>query len=123
MPDLIAPLALFAVEDGGAASAIGGLLPLILIVVVFYFLLIRPQQKRARQHAELVSSVEPGDRIVTVGGMHGTVVAADEDTMRIEVAPNMVITMARSAIARKLVDADMGLGVDVDSDGDSGAER
>lgn len=84
------------------------LLPILLIIAVFYLLLIRPQQKRARQHRELVSSIENGDRIVTIGGLHGTVEAVDEDTVRLELVPGTTITMSKQAVSRRLVDADTG---------------
>lgn len=80
--------------------------PLLLIVAVFYLLLIRPQQRKARQHAELIRSVGVGDRVITIGGLHATVETIDEDTAQLEVAPGVVVTMTRSAIARRLVDAD-----------------
>ncbi|HVM15261.1 MAG TPA: preprotein translocase subunit YajC [Egibacteraceae bacterium] len=97
------------------ANPIAGFLPIILIIVVFYFLLIRPQQKRARQHRELVSSVDVGDRIVTIGGLHGTVLSVDEDTVRLELAPNTDVTLAKQAVSRRLVDADTGDLGDADS--------
>jgi preprotein translocase subunit YajC len=97
-------LVVLAQQPGGGGFT--SLIPLLLIIVVFYFLIIRPQQARARQQRALVSSVGPGDRIVTIGGLHGTVVSVDEDTMRLEAAPNVVLTFSKQAIARRLVDAD-----------------
>ena len=96
-------LAAEAAEGGNAAMQF---LPLLLIVAVFYLLLIRPQQRKARQHQELVQSIGTGDRVVTIGGIHGTVESIDDDTARIEVAPGTVITVARVALARRIVDAD-----------------
>ena len=90
----------------GAAGGYSQLVFLLLIVVVFYVMLIRPQQRKAKQHQALVKSNGPGDRIVTIGGIHGTVESLDDETIRLEVAPGTVITMARAAIARSLVDAD-----------------
>ena len=87
-------------------SSLAGFLPLLVIVAVFYLLLIRPQQRRAKQQQQLISSIGVGDRVVTIGGIHGTVETLDDDTFRLEVAPGMSITMARTAIARRLVDAD-----------------
>ncbi len=104
MPALVSPL--FAQAGGGG---IASFLPLILLIAVFYFLLIRPQQAKARQHRALIASIGTGDRVVTIGGLHGTVDSIDEDTVRIEVAPGTVLTVARTAIARRLVDADTGL--------------
>jgi preprotein translocase subunit YajC len=96
-----------AASDGGSAgSGLASFLPLLLIVAVFYLLLIRPQQRKARQHQELVKSIGTGDLVVTIGGIHGTVESMDEDTVRIEIAPGTVITMARAAIARRVLDAD-----------------
>lgn len=93
------------------------LLPILLIIAVFYLLLIRPQQKRARQHRELVSSIENGDRIVTIGGLHGTVGAVDEDTVRLELIPGTTITVSKQAVSRRLVDADSGEGTSSDVPG------
>lgn len=84
------------------------LIPIVLIIAVFYFLLIRPQQKRARQHRELVSSIETGDRIVTIGGLHGTVEAVDEDTVHLQLVPGTTVTVSKQAVSRRLVDADTG---------------
>lgn len=94
-------------QEGG--SAIGGLIPLILIFVAFYFFAIRPQQKRAKAQRELVNSIGVGDRIVTIGGMYGRVESLDEDTIRLEVAPGTTITVVRSAVGRRVVDATTGV--------------
>lgn len=104
---------LLAQQSGGALSA--NVVMLLLIGVVFYLLLIRPQQRRARAHQELVKAVGVGDRIVTIGGMHGTVVSIDDETVRLEVSPGNIVTFNRSAIARQVVDADKG--VDTTTDG------
>ncbi len=55
--------------------------PLILMIVIFYFLLIRPQQKKQKQVRQMQSDLKKGDKIVTIGGFHGTVHALDEDTV------------------------------------------
>ena len=88
------------------APNVAQFVPLLLIVAVFYFLLIRPQQRKAKQHQSLVQAVDVGDRVVTIGGLHGTVAGIDDETMRLEIAPGTVITMTRGAIGRRLVDAD-----------------
>lgn len=103
-------LATLAQAQPGAGAL--NLLFIVGIFVVFYFLLIRPQQKRARQHRELISTIGTGDRIVTIGGLHGTVQSLDDDTMRLELAPGTVVTVTRQAIARRLVDADEARGAD-----------
>lgn len=102
-------LAIVLAQAGGdGGNPIAGFLPLILIVVVFWLLLIRPQQKRAKAQRELVTSLGPNDRIVTVGGLHGTITSVDDDTIRVEVSPGTVFTFAKGAVARRLIDADTG---------------
>ncbi len=88
------------------AEGIGAFLPLILIVVVFYFLLIRPQQRRAKQQRELVNSIEENDRVVTIGGLHGTVRQVDEDTIRLEVSPGTTVVCAKQAVSRRIFEDD-----------------
>jgi preprotein translocase subunit YajC len=83
-------------------------LPFILIVGVFWLLVFRPQQQRAKRHRELIASISRSDRVVSIGGLHGTVQSVDEDTVRLEIAQGTVVTMAKSAVARRLVDADTG---------------
>jgi preprotein translocase subunit YajC len=101
-------LPVLAQAEEPAGAGFSSLIFIVLIFVVFYFLLIRPQQRRQRQRRELVSSVEVGDRIVTIGGIHGTVQSLDEDTMRVEVAPGTVLTVSKGAVGDKVVDADTG---------------
>ncbi|MGI8874082.1 MAG: preprotein translocase subunit YajC [Egibacteraceae bacterium] len=101
-------LPVLAQENGATGNPIAGILPIVLIIAVFYLLLIRPQQKRARQHRELVGSVDVGDQVVTIGGLHGTVRSLDDDTIRLELAPNLDVTVAKQAVSRRLVDADAG---------------
>lgn len=94
------------------SNPLGGLLPLIIIGALFWFLLIRPQQKRARSQRELVSSIEAGDIVVTIGGFHGTVQTVDEGTVRLELNPSNVVTLSKQAIARRVIAAD----ADADAD-------
>jgi preprotein translocase subunit YajC len=62
------------------------LVPLVLLVVVFYFAMIRPQQRKARDHADLLKTVRPGDRIVTSGGIVGVVLTVKEKTLSLRSA-------------------------------------
>lgn len=77
------------------------ILVLIATFVVFYFLLIRPQQKRSKQHQELLKAVEPGDEVVTIGGLYGDVVEIDDQSVLIEVYDGTQMRFMRSAISRK----------------------
>ncbi len=67
-----------------------------------YFLMIRPQQKRRREAMAMQNALGPGDRIVTIGGLHGTVVSMADDLVTIEPSPGVHLQFARPAIARVL---------------------
>lgn len=73
-------------------------LPLIIIAVLFYFLLIRPQQKKQKEHQQLVGSVKTGDKVVTAGGIHGIVANIKETTFVVKVADNVKIEFDKSAV-------------------------
>ena len=87
-------------SPGGLDSQLMSFLPLILIFVVFYFLLIRPQQKRMKQHKEMLASVRRGDRVVTNGGIVGLVTKViNQDELQVEIADNVRVKVMRSMIA------------------------
>lgn len=75
------------------------------LLVVFYLLLVRPQRRRLRQHQDLVSTLEPGDEVVTIGGIIGYIQGIDEDAVRLEIADGTTIRVVKQAIARKADDA------------------
>ena len=78
-------------------------LPIILIFVVFYFLLIRPQQKKVKQHREMVSAIRRGDKIVTAGGLIGTVTKIISDTeAQVELAEGVRVRVVRHTISEVL---------------------
>ena len=83
-------------------QGVSSLVFLALLIGIFYFMLIRPQKRQAEQRRQLIDSVEPGDDIVTIGGMHGNVRSLDDDDVELEIAPGIVVTYVRSAIARKV---------------------
>ena len=86
-------------QSGGGGDMLTGLLPIALIFVVFYFLLIRPQQKKARAHRELVAALRRGDRVVTAGGIMGTVAKVSNDQeVLVEIAEGVRVRMVRSQI-------------------------
>ena len=91
----------FAQSAGGLAEGGFGLLPIVFVMVIFYFLLIRPQQKRAKQHKEMLSAIRRGDKIVTSGGLTGTIVKVVEDseTVEIEIAKDVKVHVVRAMIA------------------------
>ena len=85
-------------------QGIAGLLPLILIFGLFYLMLIRPQRRRAQQHQSLVNALEPGDEVVTIGGLYGTVASLTDDDVELEVSPGTTLRFVKSAIARKVIE-------------------
>lgn len=88
---------------GGGFGELGGLLPLVLIFVVFYFLLIRPQQKKAKEHREMLANIRRGDRVVTNGGLVGTISKVPNDSeLILEIADGVKVRVMRAMIADSL---------------------
>lgn len=85
--------------DGAGAAGLMSFLPLILIFVVFYFLLIRPQQKKLKEHKSMLEALRRGDRVVTGGGIVGTItkVGADDELV-VEIAEGVRVRVLRSTI-------------------------
>jgi preprotein translocase subunit YajC len=69
------------------------------IILIFYFMIIRPQQKRAKERQKLLESVKKGDKVVTSGGMYGTVAGLDEKTVLVQIADNVKVKLDRGSIA------------------------
>jgi preprotein translocase subunit YajC len=88
----------FAMFQGGL-GALGGLLPMLLIIGVFYMLLIRPQQKRQRELQQTIAELKAGDRVVTTGGVIGTITSVKDTSFLIRSADKSILEIARSAIA------------------------
>jgi preprotein translocase subunit YajC len=105
--------------DSGGGSGLLSFLPIVLIIAAMYFLLIRPQSKRRRQSAEMQSQLGPGDEVQTVGGLFGTVVAVDDDSVTIAAAPGVELRFARSSIGRVINAQPAEPAEDEDEDGDA----
>jgi preprotein translocase subunit YajC len=85
---------------GGDGGMLMSLLPFILIFVIMYFLILRPQQRRVKQHQEMVKNVRRGDTVVTSGGLVGKVTkVVDDDQIEVEIAENIRVRQARQMIA------------------------
>jgi preprotein translocase subunit YajC len=84
---------------GGGPNQLLSFLPLILVFVIFYFLLIRPQQKKAKAHQEMLSKIKKNDEVMTSGGIYGKVVTLADTVVTLEVAPNVRIRVHRPQIA------------------------
>jgi preprotein translocase subunit YajC len=88
----------FAVQSQGFGG-IAAIAPLILIFAIFYFLLILPQQRRQKKWQKMLGELKTGDRVVTSGGLRGTVIALREDFIHLRVPPdNLRLEVARSAV-------------------------
>ena len=85
--------------DGGLMSAITTFLPFIAIFVLFYFLLIRPQQKRAKEHAALIAAVKRGDTVVLSNGMIGKVTRVENEEAMVEIAQGVNVRVVKGLIA------------------------
>ncbi len=83
----------------GAAGGFAGFIPIILMFVIFYFLLIRPQQKRNKEHRQMVANLKKGDRIITSGGLHGRVTGIDDTTLTVEIADKVRVKVNRGNVS------------------------
>jgi len=84
---------------GGQGGGFGAFIPLILMFAIFYFLLIRPQQKKAKLHKEMIGSLKKGDRIVSSGGLHGVITGLSDETVTAEIAPKVRVKISRGSVA------------------------
>lgn len=95
--------AMAAPEASGAAGSTGSMMTTFvtfgLIIVIFYFLIIRPQKKRDKETKEMLAAIKKGDKVVSIGGIHGTVVAVKETTVVVKVDDNTRIEFSRNAIS------------------------
>ena len=87
----------------GGAGGLGGVmsfLPFLLIIAVFYFLMIRPNQARQKKWQEMLAQIKPGDKVVTNGGLRGTILSVKDDAVQLRVPPdNLRLEIVKSAIA------------------------
>lgn len=86
-------------DAGGLTATIVQFLPFVAIFVLFYFLLIRPQQKRAKEHAALITAVKRGDTIVLSSGLIGKVTRVEDAEVNVEIAPSVNVRVVKSMIA------------------------
>lgn len=91
-----------AAGSAGAAGALTQFVPLILIFGIMYFLMIRPQQKRAKMHREMVGALKKGDQIVTQGGLIGKVSSVRDDELEVEIASGVKVRVVRGSISQVL---------------------
>jgi preprotein translocase subunit YajC len=97
-------------QPGGAGQGAGGLfgslIPLILIFVIFYFLLIRPQQKRSKEHKNMIENLKKGDKVITSGGAYGVIEVVGTNTVTVKIAENVKVKFGKAYIAALRASAD-----------------
>ena len=98
-------------QTAAQPNSLLGFLPILLIFGIFYFLLFLPMQRQKKQTAQMLAELQNGDNVVTTGGIVGTIVAIDSDTLVLRVKPdNLKIQFARSAVTSKVATAPSGDG-------------
>ena len=93
---------IFAMSQPQSGNGGGGFMmfiPIILVFVVFYFLLIRPQQKKQKEHQSLLGELRKGDKVVTNGGIYGTIVDAKEHVVILKISEDVKVELVKSAVA------------------------
>ena len=104
MSELVLPL-LMGAQSGAEGSQSGGFgsimsfLPFIAIIAIFYFLIIRPQNKKQKETQKMLSALKKGDKVVTIGGIHGTITGVRETTVVVKVDDNTKLEFNRSAVS------------------------
>lgn len=76
----------------------GFLIQMVLVFAIFYFIIIRPQQKKMKEHEDMLASIKPKDEIITGGGIYGKVVKTDQETLTVEISKDVEIKVLRSSV-------------------------
>jgi preprotein translocase subunit YajC len=94
-----APIIAAAAPQGSEGPGLMGFLPFVLIFAVFWFLVIGPARKKQKLHQEMVANLKAGDKVVTNGGIHATVVGVGKSTIQLRISDQVKIDVARHAVA------------------------
>jgi len=89
----------FQAPSASPFGSVFGFLPILLIVVIFYFLMIMPAQRRQKKVAEMLRNLKNGDKVITNGGMYGTIVGLEDDAVQLRIADQVKVKISRNAIA------------------------
>jgi len=97
-------LSIITLQAAGGSDMFGFLMPMALIFVIMYFLIFRPQAKKQKKHQEMLSTLKKGDKVVTAGGIHGSIsgVKEKEQTLIIKIDDNVKVEIGRGSVSRKL---------------------
>jgi len=91
--------------EGSSSSSLFSFLPLVAIVAIFYFLILRPQNKKQKETQKMLAALKKGDRVVTIGGIHGVIQTLKESTVIVRIDDNTKVEFNRSAISSVSVQA------------------
>ena len=95
----------------------GGFLLIVLVLGAVWFFVVVPSRRRQRSHAEMQDSVEAGDEIITAGGLHAVVREVDGDELKVEIAPGVVVTLDRRAVAAVAREVEVEVEPEIDANG------
>jgi len=85
--------------QGQGGSMFSTLIMFALIIFIFYFMILRPQQKKQKEREKMLNDVQKGDKIITVGGVHGTVVGLEDKTLLVQISDNVKVKLEKSAVS------------------------
>ena len=85
-------------QEGGEGSMMSTLIMFGAIFLIFYFMIIRPQQKRQKDREKMINEMKKGDKVITSGGLHGTIAGMDEKTLLVDLGNNIKVTVERSSV-------------------------
>ena len=88
-----------APQNGAEQNGFMAFLPMILVIVIIYFFMIRPQTKKAKQQRDMLSALKKGDKIVTIGGVHGTISNVKDHTFIVQIAANTEIEIDKASVS------------------------
>jgi preprotein translocase subunit YajC len=87
-------------QSGGGGGSASTLIIFAAIFGIFYFMIVRPQQKKQKDRAALLNSIQRGDKIITIGGMHGTVIGVEDKTILVQATDTVKLKFEKSAVAQ-----------------------
>jgi preprotein translocase subunit YajC len=93
-------------SGGGTAALIANILPIVAIGLVFYFIVIAPANKQRKKTQQMLNSLKKGDRVLTTGGIYGTIQGVEAEVVYLKIAENVKVKVARSAISSVVTDAE-----------------